>query len=808
MRKEAYLSIAHTGGGTMVMAYRVAIWMLLVACLLFALPVAAQHVPGLLPERKDRIVLQWEGDKTADIDVLAMFADGTTPVELPAHASMKRPRMTPALAPDGRSLALAAMSGDRMKIFVWTLTSQNAPVGAPRKLSAEAKVTEKFPAWSPNSQRIAYLASDGKAIALRVINRDGTGLQKLATVQRFGPVAWAPNGQSVLFLDTVKGKTLLKQVPIVGGASVILRQDLLITAATFSPDGGKIAAIVTAGSHKGNSALWVLPAFGKGGSVIVKNIVGARSIVWHTPNSITFNADQVGSVKDADIWMTDPAGKRLRGIPGYTGKKRVTALTVQNGDLSASGLPGFDPNAPLGPDARSSAPEQRLPNGPVMISRPTSGEVVRGKVTLKVVAQKGVATVNVRVGNQFTLATLVQKHVDKAPDVAITWDTQELMTPDPTIGVPDSYKGMLVYPDGEYTILVQGLDRDNMVIGTDTIKVRIQNTLAESKDLKPQVLRYAYNAKKQRTVEYAINGRGLLYGPHIYVVKELDAELTAKFRRQIIEERPDGTADVRTEVLAKSLPLRYGDTMSSIPETSASGRYLIGTDGEFSVVPQMMRKIYLPLTQLAVPLPSRAVTVNSSWQGKMWVVPELLERRGMAVYATHSIEGIEMLGDRKTLRIRSTFKLKNSERDFALPLSPSRRAPGLNAGIPTEPNKAIPVQQATGVRFSWFDYSSKKMLRVEDLYLYTFALSSVPTTTSEQPTSAPVQQGMPGMPPPGFQPNSPSAGGFPPGAMGGGMPANPNPRQDTVPQPQRMTNLSGTATYAVRFTYMLDGFQM
>ncbi len=66
------------------------------------------------------------------------------------------------------------------------------------------------PAWSPDSTRLAFYDRRDDALALSVVNADGSGLRSLVdplTVADYlrGPLVWSPDGTRIAFSDGPDG---------------------------------------------------------------------------------------------------------------------------------------------------------------------------------------------------------------------------------------------------------------------------------------------------------------------------------------------------------------------------------------------------------------------------------------------------------------------------------------------------------------------------------------------------------------------------------------------------------------------------
>lgn len=102
----------------------------------------------------------------------------------------------PAWSPDGDVIAF--VRGDlhpKARRIQAGLMLVPASGGKPRLLFTEDNLEPRSPQWSPDGDRIAFVARE----SIHVINEDGSGLRTIASDLGIDAVAWSPDGQTFAF---------------------------------------------------------------------------------------------------------------------------------------------------------------------------------------------------------------------------------------------------------------------------------------------------------------------------------------------------------------------------------------------------------------------------------------------------------------------------------------------------------------------------------------------------------------------------------------------------------------------------------
>ena len=144
----------------------------------------------------------------------------------------KLDNLDPSLSPDGTKVAFERdASDDSGNTFgIWTV---NTDGGHLRQL---VKVGQN-PLWSPTGGKIAYVASAGKSVALRLISAWGGKSRAIVRRNVSTVFGWSPDGKSIAF-ETGKGK--LSVVEVATGNVRSLLQLRYAPTAVWSPDSSEL----------------------------------------------------------------------------------------------------------------------------------------------------------------------------------------------------------------------------------------------------------------------------------------------------------------------------------------------------------------------------------------------------------------------------------------------------------------------------------------------------------------------------------------------------------------------------------------
>jgi serine/threonine-protein kinase len=172
-----------------------------------------------------------------------------------------------AFSPDGKNLALDVEAGGAQDIWVYDWQRDVAT----RLTFGGSNV---YPAWTPDGKRISYMSNDHSGYSLWWKRADGGGdpQRLLQGKDRFGPMAWRPDGKVLVFTQSTRNGDLdLMWISVEGdeksGWKVSEPKPFLNSPAyedspVFSPDGKWLAYH---SNESGSPQVYVRPFPGPGG---------------------------------------------------------------------------------------------------------------------------------------------------------------------------------------------------------------------------------------------------------------------------------------------------------------------------------------------------------------------------------------------------------------------------------------------------------------------------------------------------------------------------------------------------------------
>ncbi len=149
----------------------------------------------------------------------------------------KLDNVTPSLSPDGTKVVFERIaSDDSGKTYgIWTA---NANGGNLRRLVSVGQQ----PLWSPKAGKVAYVASAGKSVALRLVSAGGGKSRALVARNVMNVFGWSPDGRHIAFESGTGSVGKLAVIDVATGKVRTLLQLHYAPTAAWSPDSTELVA--------------------------------------------------------------------------------------------------------------------------------------------------------------------------------------------------------------------------------------------------------------------------------------------------------------------------------------------------------------------------------------------------------------------------------------------------------------------------------------------------------------------------------------------------------------------------------------
>lgn len=218
----------------------------------------------------------------------------------------------PAFSPDGSRIAYMSTADGDFDIYVVS------PADGLRAKLTDTTAREGTPAWSPDGSRIAFQSfRDGRS-QIYVMSADGTGQHNVSNSEWHDEHPfWSPDGERLLFASN-RGATTeapdnfdVFEMRLDGsGVRRITETPEVETYPSFSPDGTRIA--VRRVMPDGNWEVVVMEADGSNPRVVAPHPAADGWPVWSPDGTrLVFSSERAGT---ADLWLIDLETEELRRL--------------------------------------------------------------------------------------------------------------------------------------------------------------------------------------------------------------------------------------------------------------------------------------------------------------------------------------------------------------------------------------------------------------------------------------------------------------------------------------------------------------
>jgi Tol biopolymer transport system component len=198
-----------------------------------------------------------EGSSTLEVNIWTISAEGGKPKQITKSPDQDR---YPCWSPDGKRIAFIRTTKKSKDEYVMNIYVVPAEGGEVRQLTTEAdRVSYASIKWAPEGDQIAYFSLDKTINVKPLQGGEPRVVVKLENVHGHCELSWSPDGKELAY--TSKGRIMV--VPLGGGEpreikTGILNEEVQNFHIDWSPDGKKF--VFTAG-FGGDEELWLVENF-------------------------------------------------------------------------------------------------------------------------------------------------------------------------------------------------------------------------------------------------------------------------------------------------------------------------------------------------------------------------------------------------------------------------------------------------------------------------------------------------------------------------------------------------------------------
>jgi len=196
----------------------------------------------------------------------------------------------PSWSPDGSHIAFMSNKPGNDDIFILDVRRLNRSEAMEVRDNEPQNIThtpidERYPAWSPTGETIAFVSDRGGTFQIYVMDTDGMGVRQITRVKDFPagvtkpPMAWSPDGLTLAFCAPVGDWCHIYTAnPSDGSVTKLTDGEAHHWSPTYSPDGSRIAYL--AGAFRNAQIRVMAPDGSKKGQITDRRNSQLHIIDW------------------------------------------------------------------------------------------------------------------------------------------------------------------------------------------------------------------------------------------------------------------------------------------------------------------------------------------------------------------------------------------------------------------------------------------------------------------------------------------------------------------------------------------------
>ena len=232
--------------------------------------------------------------------------DGTQAVRLTQGTS-------PALAPDGLTIAYVRYRSKPREAELWTIATGGGPPRLLRRVTGEGAFYDGI-AWSPDSRRLAV--EEGRSLVL--VDADGGGARRFASPGPAGSVvavdgpSFSPDASEVVYARSDRTGGDLYVYDTRSGRTRRLTHDHMSFLPLWGPE-----SIAFSRLHAARGDVWLVDADGRGLRRLTHTRAGIYPAGWSADGTRLLAANP--ATHNGRLWAVDVPSGRARDLTGWVG---------------------------------------------------------------------------------------------------------------------------------------------------------------------------------------------------------------------------------------------------------------------------------------------------------------------------------------------------------------------------------------------------------------------------------------------------------------------------------------------------------